>query len=139
MTSTLVTTPVARFHFDHMASRFGEGRFPLESYTRMYTKSHPDHRVEMWDERGRRVWHYGPVDVKPRIWTHTPVPHGMPIEKVHARFEERAASILGDWDTPVSFATGACGDNRYKDITVRTAWMMYLDRAVEEYLTRFLH
>lgn len=72
------------------------------------------------------------------IWTHTPVPKGFPLRLVNARFEHRAASVLGDYDSPVKFNVhylkgDIYTDFRYTDITVRTAWMMYLDLALEHY------
>lgn len=73
------------------------------------------------------------------IWTHTPLPDCFPIEVVHARFEKRAASVLGDYDCRIDFKVWqphekeGYGDYRYKSTTVRAAWMMYLDLALEHF------
>ena len=91
----------------------------------------------VWDSRDN-VEHV--VSGKP-IWTHTPVPAGFPLQTVNARFEKRAACVLSDYDSPVSFDTWTPAlpteksdqydilfdDGRYVDVGVRTAWMMYLD------------
>jgi hypothetical protein len=75
----------------------------------------------------------------PAVWTHTPLPVGMAAVALQTKFEERAASVLGDHDSVVNFDTGGmyedpCGDNRYLDPTVRTAWMMYVDQAIEHFV-----
>jgi hypothetical protein len=73
------------------------------------------------------------------IWTHTPVPAGFPLVEVNARFEKRAASVLVYHEGTVDFSTwqphekeGFC-DYRYKKLTIRAAWMMYLDLALEHF------
>lgn len=76
----------------------------------------------------------------PMIWTHTPLPVGMDPHALKAKFEERAASVLGDYDTVVSFIKCSelvdisINDNRYADPTVRAAWMMYVDQAIEHFV-----
>lgn len=139
--STLITTPVAQFTIDHMAARFEAGRFPVEAWTRMYAKSYPEYRVEAWSGKaGKGYFGTGPLGITPRIWTHTPVPMGMNIEAVHKRFEERAASVLSDYEEPTDLSPDpSYADGRYRDITVRTAWMMYLDLAIEHFLTQVYH
>ena len=83
----------------------------------------------VWDSRDN-VEHV--VSGKP-IWTHTPVPVGFPLQTVNARFEKRAASILGDYDVNVDFSTWqphekeGFRDYRYKLPALRASWMMYLD------------
>lgn len=87
----------------------------------------------VWDSRVQ-----GPAIEFP-IWTHTPVPEGFPILEVNTRFEERAQSVLGDYDGSVDFSVWMPSekegfrDYRYKKEAVRMAWMMYLDLALEHY------
>lgn len=76
---------------------------------------------------------------KPVIWTHTPVPVSFPLQLMHERFERRAASILSDYDCRIDFKVWqphekeGYQDYRYKSTTVRAAWMMYLDLALEHF------
>lgn len=81
----------------------------------------------------RAMEELGHLDPGDGIWTHTPVPAGFPLATVNARFEKRAASVLGDYDSAVDFSTWqphekeGFRDYRYKQPGVRAAWMMYLD------------
>lgn len=87
----------------------------------------------VWDSRVQ-----GPEVIKP-IWSHAPVPVGFPLQDVNARFELRAASVLGDYDGKVDFSTWqphekeGFRDYRYKQPGVRAAWMMYLDLALKHF------
>lgn len=70
----------------------------------------------------------------PYCWIHCQVPTSFPLQTVNARFELRAASVLSDYEEPTNFEPDlSYPDRRYKDITVRTAWMMYLDLALEHF------
>lgn len=81
----------------------------------------------------------GHLDPGDCIWTHTPVPEGFQLAAVNARFEERAASVLGDYDGSVDFSRWqphekeGFRDYRYKQPGIRAAWMMYLDLALEHF------
>lgn len=67
-----------------------------------------------------------------QIWTHTTPPVGFDVARCKYTFEGRASRVLGDHDSPVGFEPDpSYADGRYKDITVRTAWMMYLDHSME--------
>ncbi|AUV61850.1 hypothetical protein HWB52_gp35 [Pseudomonas phage Littlefix] len=75
----------------------------------------------------------------PAVWTHTPLPVGMAAAALQTKFEERAAVVLGDADSGTNFALWKSGthsnaDNRYIDPTVRAAWMMYVDQAIEHFV-----
>lgn len=84
----------------------------------------------------------GDIPRTPDVWTHTPLPVGMDPHALKAKFEERAASVLGDYDTIVSFIKCnelldvSINDNRYADPTVRAAWMMYVDQAIEHFVAK---
>lgn len=100
------------------------------------------HHLQLWNTRGELIQSIGDSSVVPRIWTHTPVPMGLDVIALKQRFEERAASVLGDYDTVVNFdlcgqyddtRTNTFGDNRYIDPTLRAAWMMYVDQAIEHF------
>lgn len=135
--SVLITTPVANFNIAHFTKLFASGNFPLDSWVRGYSKSYPQHRVQLWDEKLHLIFDAGPKDITPAIWTHTPIPQGMDIESLKANFEARAASVLGDYDAPVNFeADQMYRDGRYLDINVRCAWMMYVDQAIEQYVEK---
>lgn len=135
VTQVLITTPDAVFTVMHMTRRFLKQPFPFDSWARMYAKSYPHHLVEM-TRRGRRLFSSGPIELRPRIWTHVPVPYGMNIQAVHARFQERVVSVLGDYDSPVDLSPDPFyPDGRYQAVSVRTAWMMYLDLAIEQFIS----
>lgn len=76
----------------------------------------------------------------PMIWTHTPLPVGMDIRALQTKFEERAAVVLGDYDSIPKFHKCAPDgpwiykDNRYQLEAIRAAWMMYVDQAIEHYV-----
>lgn len=134
--SVLITTPVANFTIDHLASRFAAGKFPIESWARSYAKSYPEHQVQYWNSRCTLIFRSGPI-ITPAIWTHTPVPQGFDIEKLKREFEHRAGAVLSDYEEPTNFAPDpSYPDGRYKDTNVRAAWMMYVDLAVQTYLAK---
>jgi len=87
----------------------------------------------------RAMEELGHLDPGDGIWTHTPVPACFPLASVNARFEKRAASVLGDHNLNVDFSTWqphekeGFRDYRYKFVAVRTAWMMYLDLALAHF------
>jgi len=133
MIYTRIITPVAQFSMDHLARKF-RSRMQLRDWARLYSRTWPGHRIEMTEERFN-MFALGPEVVTPRIWTHVPVPVGMDITAVHQKFERRAASVLGDHETPVDFAPDpAYSDGRYRSVGLRMAWMMYLDQAIEKFL-----
>lgn len=88
---------------------------------------------------GELIQSIGTVGIVPAIWTHTPVPMGFDLIALKQQFEERAASVLGDYDHKVLFIkcnevlNHSIKDNRYYDPTVRAAWMMYVDQAIEHF------
>lgn len=132
MSPIQIITPVARFYIDR--SLFTDAA-SVQSWVDRYAAQNPDHDVEVQVEENIYYGH-GPVGIVPAIWTHTPVPLGMAIEAIHAQFEARAASVLSDYEEPTNLASDpSYHDGRYKDTTVRAAWMMYLDLAIEHYLT----
>ena len=101
-----------------------------------------DAHFSLTNNNGEYIQSIGNRSVVPSIWTHTPVPMGLDIIALKQRFEERAASVLGDYDTVVNFdlcgqyddtRTNTFGDNRYIDPTLRAAWMMYVDQAIEHF------
>ena len=137
---TTITTPVAVFSVCHMARLFGKGRFPQESWTRMYAKSYPEFKVEMWNDAGELIFKSGPEDLEPRIWTHCPVPQGMNISQVYQNFLNRAARLLGNHCSPVDFTPcPVMKDGRFQDEAVRSAWMLYLDLAMDYYMAEVQH
>lgn len=87
----------------------------------------------------RAMEELGDLDPGDCIWTHTPVPEGFQLATVNARFERRAASVLGDHENGVDLRRWqphekeGFRDYRYKAVGVRTAWMMYLDLALEHF------
>lgn len=89
----------------------------------------------VWDSRDK-VEHE--VTDKP-VWSHTPVPDGFPLKTVNACFEKRAAIVLSDYNSEVDFSTWqphekeGFRDYRYKQPSVRQAWMMYLDLALKHF------
>lgn len=98
-----------------------------------------DALFQLWNDRLELIQSIGKTGVIPSIWTHTPVPMGLDVIALKQRFEERAASVLGDYDTNASFIkcnevhNHVIKDNRYYDPTIRAAWMMYLDQAIEHH------
>lgn len=76
----------------------------------------------------------------PAVWTHTPLPVGMDARALQSKFEERAASVLGDYEYTPPFTvyspdgTGMFKDNRYACPSLRAAWMMYVDQAIEHFV-----
>lgn len=93
------------------------------------------------------VYYEQPMRDRSTIWTHTPVPVDFPLAAVNARFEQRAMSVLGDWDEPVNLQKwdgtlpdeirtrydSEFTDGRYVEYGVRQSWMMYLDCALQHY------
>lgn len=93
------------------------------------------------------VYYEQPMRDRSTIWTHTPVPVDFPLAAVNARFEQRAKSVLGDWDEPVNLQKwdgtlpdeirtrydSEFTDGRYVEYGVRQSWMMYLDCALQHY------
>lgn len=98
-----------------------------------------DALFQLWNGAGELIQSIGKTGVVPAIWTHTPVPMGFDLIALKQQFEERAASVLGDYDQVVHFIkckevlNHSIEDNRYYDPTVRAAWMMYLDQAIEHH------
>lgn len=75
----------------------------------------------------------------PIVWTHTPLPVGMDARALQVKFEERAASVLGNHDCEVDLSKCSSpndlyNDNRYWSVLVRCAWMMYVDQAIEHFV-----
>lgn len=98
--------------------------------------------LQLWNDRLELFQSMGTIGLTPSIWTHTPVPMGFDLIALKQQFEERAASVLGDYDSSVNFdvfgqyddtRTGTYSDHRYVDPTVRAAWMMYVDQAIEHF------
>lgn len=98
-----------------------------------------DSLFQLWNGQGELIQSIGKTGVVPSIWTHTPVPIGFDLIAIKQQFEERAASVLGDYDHVVHFIkcnevhNHSIKDNRYYDPTVRSAWMMYVDQAIEHF------
>lgn len=130
MSRTHITTPVAVY---------------ISATTDMnalagYTKLHPDHHVQMHNDLGETVFSSGPAGIIPAIWTAQPVPVGLDIEALKAQFERSASVMLADHDRPVDFAPSKdIGDARYSDISVRCAWIMYVDLAIQNFSTHQGH
>lgn len=88
---------------------------------------------------GELIQSIGTVGIVPTIWTHTPVPMGFDLIALKQQFEERAASVLGDYEYTPPFTvyspdgTGMFKDNRYACPSLRAAWMMYVDQAIEHF------
>lgn len=95
--------------------------------------------ITFCNDAGEQLADYGNKGIVPSIWTHTPVPVNFPIIAVQAKFEERAADVLGDemgapcFDKCADRAMHRIKDNRYWSVAVRCAWMMYLDLAIEQF------
>lgn len=89
--------------------------------------------------QGELIQSAGKFGVVPAIWTHTPVPMGLDVIALKQQFEERAASVLGDYEYTPPFTvcspdgTGMFKDNRYVCPSLRAAWMMYVDQAIEHF------
>ena len=97
-----------------------------------------DAHFSLTNNNGEYIQSIGNRSVVPSIWTHTPVPMGLDIIALKQRFEERAASVLGDHDSPADLTKCSSpddlyNDNRYWSVTVRAAWMMYVDQAIEHF------
>lgn len=92
--------------------------------------------------KGECKSHYDFFDTThvPAVWTHTPLPVGMDAAALQTKFEERAASVLGDYDSTPCFRVcgpddgGVYKDNRYYSEGIRMAWMMYVDQAIEHFV-----
>lgn len=91
------------------------------------------------NNNGEYIQSIGNRSVVPAIWTHTPVPMGLDVIALKQRFEERAASVLGDYDSVPNFikcipeGNFIFKDNRYYCDGIRGAWMMYVDQAIEHF------
>lgn len=91
------------------------------------------------NNNGEYIQSIGNRSVVPSIWTHTPVPMGFDLIALKQNFEERAASVLGDYEYTPPFTvcspegTGMFKDNRYVCPSLRAAWMMYVDQAIEHF------
>lgn len=78
----------------------------------------------------------------PAVWTHTPLPVGMAAVALQTKFEERAAAVLGDYDSVPNFikcipeGNFIFKDNRYYCDGIRAAWMMYVDQAIEHFVAK---
>lgn len=98
-----------------------------------------DSLFQLWNDRLELIQSIGKTGVVPAIWTHTPVPMGLDVIALKQRFEERAASVLGDYEYTPPFTvcspdgTGMFKDNRYVCPSLRAAWMMYVDQAIENF------
>lgn len=130
---TLITTRAANFTIDHFTLSDMRKQMWLEGYA----VSSPKHRVQVWDNTLTLIWDRGPKDIIPCIWTPGPVPYEFDIVTLNQEFETRAASVLSDYEEPTNFASDpSYPDGRYLDITVRCAWMMYVDQAVQRFLEK---
>ena len=98
-----------------------------------------DTLLQLWNDRLELFQSMGTVGLTPSIWTHTPVPMGLDIIALKQQFEERAASVLGDYEYTPPFTVcspdgaGMFKDNRYVCPSLRAAWMMYVDQAIEHF------
>lgn len=97
-----------------------------------------DSLFQLWNDRLELIQSIGKTGVVPAIWTHTPVPMGFDLIALKQQFEERVVSVLGDHESTVNIAKcsetlSTIKDNRYFDPTVRAAWMMYVDQAIEHF------
>lgn len=131
MTSIQITTPVANCYIDHVSCRTPEQQV---TWAKAYFQKRPEMRVVVYDEQGTVVYQAGPQSLVPRIWTHTPVPYGLPIEALQVQFETSALSVLGDDGVMPNLAKEGM-DNRYMFDSIRMAWMMYVDLAIKHYTT----
>lgn len=132
MTSILITTHVANF-FMTLPSISLDNQV---AWAKSHAEKNPERHVVVRDEQGTVVYQSGPQSLVPCIWTHTPVPMGMPIEAIKKRFEERAVSVLHDHLLVPDFSTDPeWADGRYKYSDILSAWVMYLDLAIEQYTT----
>jgi|GEM_PF-4725310 len=133
-----ITTPVARFYTVWSESSDVEARI---EWVKRYADMHPTHHISTVVEHkvhspgmeSSIEFECGPEGIAPAIWTHVPVPLGMPIAAINKRFEERAARLLSDVDHDVDLSLAE--DNRYLEDAVRCAWMMYVDLAIDHYTT----
>lgn len=129
-----LTTVTARYTKTPSAATIAN---PLDAITK-----HMPEDIEWYIElyKGSElVFSHGHKNLVPEIWTHTPIPVGLDIVSLKQRFEQRAASVLGDYDSVPNFVV--CSpesgwiykDNRYLCVGIRGAWMMYLDQAIEHH------
>jgi len=130
---TLITTRAAKFTIDNLSLSHMRKQMWLEGYA----VCNPKHLVQVWDNSLQLTWERGPKDFYPCIWTHTPVPYEFDVVSLNQQFESRAASVLSDYEEPTNFASDpSYPDGRYLDTTVRAAWMMYVDQAVQNFLEK---
>lgn len=124
MTFALLTTSVAKF------------TVPLSLVSEVRQAIFHDAirgRLEVYNLLGELVRTDSSWAGEPHIWTHTPVPYGMDLEALKRKFEQRASSVLGDYDSEVDFSRDPVyPDGRYLNKSVRAAWMMYVDQAIEQ-------
>lgn len=129
-----LTTVTARYTKTPSAATIAN---PLDAITK-----HMPEDIEWYIELykgGELVFSHGHKNLVPEIWTHTPIPVGLDIVSLKQRFEQRAASVLGDYDSAPCFDVhspergGLYKDNRYVHVGIRAAWMMYLDQAIEHH------
>lgn len=129
-----LTTVTARYTKTPSAATIAN---PLDAITKHMPEDF-EWYIELY-KGGELVFSHGHKNLVPEIWTHTPIPVGMDIVSLKQRFEMRAASVLGDYDTKASFIkcnevhNHAIKDNRYYDPTIRAAWMIYLDQAIQHH------
>lgn len=125
----LITTAVANFTVDRVSRVMS---MPNQlAWAQRYGLRNPDDRIEVFNDAGVMALGVGPKDIVPSVWSHTPFTYGMDPEALQAKFEERAAVVLSDWNEPVNFSK--VSDGRYLLVPVRTAWMMYVDQAIEHF------
>lgn len=128
----LITTPVANFEL-HKVSNVNMSMANQLAMAQRYALRQPDWFIAVCNTQGEQVAEYGPEDIVPRVWSHTPFTFGMDPEAIQTKFEERACSVLADYeyDHPMR----KMPDGRYHDFGLRAAWMMYVDLSIEHYNT----
>lgn len=128
----LITTPVANFEL-HKVSKVTISIGNQIAMGQRYALREPSWRVEVYNDAGVLAFASGPVDIVPKVWSHTPFTWGMNPEAIQAKFEERADVVLGDHEAGCNFSK--MGDGRYELVAIRMMWMMYVDLSIEHYNT----
>lgn len=129
-----MTTPHASYEVDST----NMDRAALINRVTKLHKNIPSYHIMAYDSKGTLVAECG-KHTNPTIWTHTLVPWGLDIIGLHEHFETKILGVLGDVDTIPDLRKCTnkqffgYDDNRYFDVTIRAAWMMYVDQAIDHF------
>lgn len=133
-----ITTAVATFE---MSRPIQDSPDMINYIARSLAGEHKGNVVVYLNGQCKGHYDYFEVPTVPAVWTHCPLPIGMKAHELQAKFEERAASVLGDHDCEVDLSKCSSPDDLYNDhrywsVTVRAAWMMYVDQAIEQFVAK---